>query len=61
VLRLFSLQKRRLQRDLIAAFQYLKGAYNTAGEGLLTRTCCDGTRGNGFRLKESRFILDIRK
>jgi len=45
---LFSLEKRRLQGDLIGAFQYLKGAYKKAGEGLSTRACCDGTRSNGF-------------
>jgi len=33
---LFSLQKRRLQGDLMAAFQCPKGAYKKAGEGLLT-------------------------
>ncbi|GAB0176039.1 mitochondrial enolase superfamily member 1 [Grus japonensis] len=52
---LFSLEKRRLQGDLTVAFQYLKGAYKKAGEGLFTRACSDRTRGNGFKLKEGQF------
>jgi len=43
------------------AFQYLKGAYKKAGEGLFTRACSDRTRDNVFKLKEGRFRLDIRK
>ncbi|PKU48180.1 hypothetical protein llap_1556 [Limosa lapponica baueri] len=34
---LFSLEKRRLQGDPIAAFQYLKRAFKKDGEGLFTR------------------------
>ncbi|GAB0207661.1 hypothetical protein GRJ2_003231800 [Grus japonensis] len=58
---LFSLEKRRLQGDLIAAFQYLKEAYRKDGEGRFTRALNDRTRGNGFKQKEGRFRLDIKK
>ncbi|PKU43375.1 hypothetical protein llap_6319 [Limosa lapponica baueri] len=58
---LISLEKRRLRADLIAAFQCLKGAYRKEGEGLFFRKCSDRIRSNGFKLKEGRFRLDIRK
>ena len=58
---LFSLKTRRLWNDLIPAFQYIKGAYKKAGEGLFPRACSDRTRGNGFKLKEGRFRSGVRR
>ena len=62
---LFSLEKRRLWGDLIAAFQYLKGPVRELesdflqGQGVQGKEC--RTRSNGFELKEGRFSSDIRK
>ena len=57
---MFNLERRRLQGDL-AALQHLKGAYKKDGVRLFSRDCCDRTRGDGFKLKEGRVRLDIRK
>ena len=50
-----------MQEDLIVAFQYLKGAYKQEGEQLFMREDSDRTRGNGLKLRQGRFRLDIRK
>lgn len=56
---LFHLEKRGLSGIVIAIFQYLKGTYREAWEAI--RNYSDKTWGNGFKLKESKFRLDVRK
>lgn len=42
----------KLQGDLSVAFQCLKEAKKKDGDRLLSRGCCNRTRGDGFKLKE---------
>ena len=57
---MFSLEKRRLRGDLSAAFQDLRGAYKQEEDQFFTQFDSVRIMGNGFKLKEGKFSLDVK-
>lgn len=58
---LLSVEKRRLQGDLIATIQYLRELISRMVIDIFCGLISDGTRGNILKLKEGRCRSDVRQ
>lgn len=56
-----SLEKRELRGNLIVSLQYLNQAYKHEGDKIFSWSDSESIRGDSFKLKERKFMLDIRQ
>ena len=58
---LFSLEKRRLRRDLISVHKYLKCGSQRDMGNLFSAVCGDRTRGNSHKLEHRKFHTNMQR